>query len=78
MSGKYYFGRGVLTFFFSSIFCSVSGEAGMLRTIEHSVFAYHSYVKNNESVTAVGRKFWHHFMIHQNQAGPSNKNCTLD
>ena len=34
-------------------------------TIEHRVFAYDSYVKNNESVTAVGREFRHHFNIHQ-------------
>ena len=56
MSGWYYFGRRILAFF-SYIFCSISGEAMLLWKIEHRVFAYDSYVKNNEYVTAVGREF---------------------
>lgn len=42
-------------------------------TIEHRVFAYDSYVKNNESVTAVRREFRRHFNIHRNQAVPTHK-----
>ena len=39
--------------FFSNIFCSISGEAMVLWTIEHFVFAFDSYMRNNESVTVV-------------------------
>ena len=45
----------------------------MLWVLEHRVFAYESYVKNNESVTAVKRKFRHHFNIHRNQSVPTHK-----
>ena len=45
----------------------------VLWTIEHRVFAYDSYVKNNESVTAVRREFRRHFNIHRNQAVPTHK-----
>ncbi|XP_076043601.1 uncharacterized protein LOC143026680 isoform X2 [Oratosquilla oratoria] len=43
-----------------------------LWTIEHRVFAYDSYVKNNESVTAVQCEFGRHFNIHQNEAVPTH------
>ncbi|XP_073407316.1 uncharacterized protein [Dendrobates tinctorius] len=40
-------------------------------TIEHRVFAYDSFVKNNECITAVQREFRRHFNIHRNQAVPA-------
>ncbi|XP_076058130.1 uncharacterized protein LOC143035239 isoform X3 [Oratosquilla oratoria] len=43
-----------------------------LWTIEHRVFAYDSYVKNNESVAAVQCEFRRHFNIHQNEAVPTH------
>ena len=45
----------------------------VMLTIENSVFAYDSYVKNNESVTAVRREFQRHFNIHPNQSVPTHK-----
>lgn len=42
-----------------------------LWTIEHRVFSYDSYVKNDESVTAVQREFRRHFNIHRNEAVPT-------
>ena len=68
MFGKHYFGCGVLAFF-----RSVSGEATLLWMIEHTVFAFDSYVKNNEFVTVVRREFRRHFNIHRNQSVPTHK-----
>ena len=45
----------------------------MLWTKEHRVFAYDTYLKNNESVKAVRREFRGHFNIHRNQSGPTHK-----
>ena len=42
-----------------------------LWTIEHRVFAYDSFVKNNESVTAVQHEFRRHFKIHRNDSVPA-------
>ena len=39
-----------------------------LRTIEHWGFAYNSYVKNSESVSAIHRNFQRHFNVHCNNA----------
>ena len=72
MSGRYCFGRGILAFFSSNIFFSISGEAMVPWTIEHRVFAYDSYVKNNESITAVKREFRRRFNIHRNQSIPTH------
>lgn len=69
MSCRYYFGCGRLAFL-SNFLCFISGEAIMLWMIEHCVFAYDSHLKNNESVTAVRREFWHHCNIYQNKADP--------
>ncbi|KAK7076123.1 hypothetical protein SK128_027127, partial [Halocaridina rubra] len=46
-------------------------EAIALWTIEHRAFAYDSFVKNNESVTAVLREFCRRFNIHGSQAVPT-------
>ena len=54
-----YFGRGVLAFFFS-LSCSISGEAMLLWTMEHCVFTYDRYLKNNGFFTGVRREFRHH------------------
>uniref|UniRef100_A0A146LES1 DUF4817 domain-containing protein n=1 Tax=Lygus hesperus TaxID=30085 RepID=A0A146LES1_LYGHE len=40
-------------------------------TVEHRVFAYDCFVRNNESVTVVQREFRRHFKIHRNRAVPS-------
>lgn len=40
-------------------------------TVEHRVFAYDSFVRNNESITAVQREFRRHFNIHRNRGVPS-------
>lgn len=40
-------------------------------TVEHRVFAYDCFVRNNESVTVVQREFRRHFNIHRNRAVPS-------
>ena len=68
MPSKYFFGHGVLAFF-PNIFCSISDEALVQWTIEHCVFAYNSYVKSNEFVTAVRREF----NIHRSQSLPTHK-----
>ena len=40
--------------------------------IEHCVFAYNSFVKNNMSITPVQHEFRCHFNIHRNQAVPAH------
>ena len=65
-------GVGVLAFL-SNNFCSISGEATVQWMIEHRVFIYDSYEKNNESVTAIRREFQYHFNIHRNQSVPTHK-----
>ena len=40
-------------------------------TVEHRVFAFECFVRNNESVTAVQREFRRHFNIHRNIGVPS-------
>ena len=45
----------------------------MLWTIEHCVFAYDSYMKNNKSVTAARCEFQCHFNISQYQFVPTHK-----
>eukprot|EP00106_Octopus_bimaculoides_P010183 XP_014777625.1 PREDICTED: uncharacterized protein LOC106874413 [Octopus bimaculoides] len=49
----------------------IKGKATTQWTIEHCVFVYDSYVKYNESVTAIHRMFRYHFNIHRNQAVPT-------
>lgn len=48
-----------------------AGEAMVLWTIEHCIFAYDSYVKNNESATAVQCEFRCHFKIYRSQVVPT-------
>ena len=71
--GVYYFGHGGLSIFFFDIFCFISGEAIVLWVIEYCVFANDSYVKNNESVTALRREYQRHFNIHRNQSVPTHQ-----
>jgi len=42
-----------------------------LWTTEHRVFAYDSFVENNEFVTAVQHEFRRHFKIHRNDSVPA-------
>ena len=43
----------------------------VLWMVEYGTFAYNSYVKNSESITAVQHHFWQHFNIHCSDAVPT-------